>query len=163
MFINKNSIMIKYIGSTSGNPKTLGLYELSSGSFVLTNDTSFQSNKSYYVGMGQYLVEVKYGFNKLWASDSGRNLAGVMSGTLIGIFVKLTLQFRRLNKAELELITPILDASNQSVTYYDPTKKTNVTMTTYSGDYDITNKRIIGSSAKNEGFSCSLIAVRKRS
>lgn len=27
------------------------------------------------VSMGQYLVEAKYGFNKLWSSDSGRNLA----------------------------------------------------------------------------------------
>ena len=35
---------------------------------------------------GEYLVEVKFGYNKIWASDTGRNLAGSMSGTLIGIF-----------------------------------------------------------------------------
>ena len=46
------------------------------------------------VNMGQYLVEAKYGYNKLWASDSGRNLAGVQSGTLIGIFPKIILQFK---------------------------------------------------------------------
>lgn len=28
-----------------------------------------------YVSMGQYLVQAQYGYNKLWASDSGRNLA----------------------------------------------------------------------------------------
>ena len=50
------------------------------------------------VNMGQYLVEVKYGYNKLWSSDSGRNLAGVQSGTLIGIFPKIILQFRKLKK-----------------------------------------------------------------
>ena len=114
------------------------------------------------VSMGQYITEAKYGYNKLWASDSGRNLAGVMSGTLVGIFPKIILQFRALTKTELEIITPILDSANQTLTYYDPNKKTNVTMTTYTGDYEITNKNIINSDHKNEGFSCSFIAVRKR-
>ena len=114
------------------------------------------------VSMGQYLVEAKYGYNKLWGNDSGRNLAGEMTGTLIGIFPKIILQFRALTKEELETITPILDSANQTVTYYDPTKHTNVTMTTYTGDYEITNKYIINNSHKNEGFSCSFIAVRKR-
>ena len=27
------------------------------------------------VNVGNYLVEAKYSYNKLWASDSGRNLA----------------------------------------------------------------------------------------
>ena len=115
------------------------------------------------INVGQYLVEAKYGYNKLWASDSGRNLAGTMSGTLLGIFPKLTLQFGRLTKSQLELITPILDSANQTVTYYDPNKKTNVTMTTYTGDWENTNKHIISGNATNEGFSCSFIAIRKRS
>ena len=114
------------------------------------------------ISMGQYLVEAKYGFNKLWSSDSGRNLAGTQSGTLIGIFPKLTLQFGRLNKTQLEIIAPILDSANQTVTYYDPNKKTNVTMTTYTGDWENTNKQIISGDATNEGFSCSFIAIRKR-
>ena len=115
------------------------------------------------INMGQYLVEAKYGYNKLWASDSGRNLAGVQSGTLIGIFPKLILQFRKLTKTELELIVPILDSAYQTVTYYDPNKKANYTMTTYTGDYEVVNKQIINGNAKNEGFSISFIAVRKRS
>ena len=115
------------------------------------------------VSMGQYIVEAKYGYNKLWSSDSGRNLAGTQSGTLIGIFPKLILQFAPLSKSDLEIIVPILDSSSQLVTYYDPNKKTNVTMTTYTGDYEITNNNIINSSHNNEGFSCSFIAVRKRS
>lgn len=85
------------------------------------------------------------------------------SGTLIGIFPKLILQFRRLNNAELEIITPILDAPSQSIKYYDPTKKATVTMTTYTGDYEVVNKHIINSKSKNEGFSCSFISTRKRS
>ena len=115
------------------------------------------------VSMGQYLVEAKYGYNKLWSSDSGRNLAGTQTGTLIGIFPKLILQFRKLTKAELETIVPILDSARQTTTYYDPKKKTNITITPYTGDYEIVNKYIINGNRKNEGFSCSFIAVSKRS
>lgn len=115
-----------------------------------------------YLSLGPYLVEAKYGFNKLWSSDSGRNLAGTQSGTLVGIFPKLILTFRRLTKTELELIVPILDSPGQTVQYYDPNKKTTVTMNTYTGDYEIVNKQIINGNAKNEGFSCSFISVRKR-
>ena len=114
------------------------------------------------INMGQYLVQAEYQYNKLWASDSGRNLAGVMSGTYLGTFPKLILQFRKLTQAELEIIVPILDSASQSVTYYDPNKKTSTTMTTYTGDYSIVDKGTIGSGKKNEGFSCSFIAVRKR-
>ena len=112
--------------------------------------------------MGQYLVEAKYGYNKLWANDSGRNLAGTMSGTLLGIFPKLTLQFGRLNKTQLEVIAPILDSTNQTVTYYDPNKKAQITMTTYTNDYEINNKNIIQGNVKNDPFSCAFISKRKR-
>ena len=114
------------------------------------------------VSMGQYLVEAKYNYNKLWASDSGRNLAGKMTGTLIGIFPKIILQFRKLTQAEIEIITPILDSASQSLTYYDPTKKANITIATYTGDYEIVNKQIISGNAKNDGFECSFIAKNKR-
>ncbi len=114
------------------------------------------------VNMGQYIVDAKYGYNKLWANDTGRNLAGTMSGTLIGIFPKITLQFGKLTKNEMEIIAPILDSSRQTVTYYDPNKKTNVTMTTYSSDYEFLNKHFINNNRKNEGFSCSFISTSKR-
>ena len=133
MFLNKDSIQVKISGMNN------------------------------YLSLGQYLVEAKYGYNKLWSQDSGRNLSGAMTGSLVGIFPKIICQFRKLTKAELELIVPILDAQNQSVKYYDPKKKATVTMTTYTGDYEITNKGIINNGHKNEGFGCSFIAVKKRS
>lgn len=110
------------------------------------------------IKIGQYITEVKFGYHKLWGNDSGRNLAGVMTGTLTGIFPKLTLQFRKLTQAELETIAPILDSASQTVTYYDPKKKANVTMTTYTGDWELVNRGI----NENEGFSCSFISTRKR-
>ena len=115
------------------------------------------------ISMGQYLVEAKYGYNKLWGDDSGRNLNGDSSGTFIGVFPKLILQFRKLTQSELETIIPILDSAYQEVTYYDPYKKANYTMTTYTGDYEIVNKYIINGNRKNEGFQISFIAVSRRS
>ena len=115
------------------------------------------------VNMGEYLVQAKYGYNKLWSSDSGRNLAGTQTGTLLGIFPKLTLSFGPLTEAQLKTITPILDSVRQTTTYFDPTKNAYVTMQTYTGDYEVINKRIIGGTAKNEGFDVSFIAIRKRS
>lgn len=115
------------------------------------------------INLGQYIVQAKYGYNKLWSSDSGRNLAGSQTGTLIGIFPKIIVQFRKLTKSELEILAPILDSARQTVQYYDPNKKTTITMTTYTGDYEITNKNIIDNNRKNEGFGISFISVKRRS
>lgn len=110
------------------------------------------------ISIGQYIVEAKFNYPKLWASDSGRNLAGKMSGTLIGVFPKLILQFRPLTKEELNIIAPILDSARQNVTYYDPSKNSNITITTYTGDWELTNNNI----NENKGFSCSFISTEKR-
>lgn len=116
------------------------------------------------INLGQYIVQATYGYSKLWAEDTGRNLAGVFSGTLLGIFPKIVVQFRKLTQTELETLAPILDSANQQVTYYDPVKKANVTMTTYTGDYEIVNKSIVGQNGiKNEGFQISFISTRRRS
>ena len=115
------------------------------------------------ISIGQYITEVEYGYNKLWASDSGRNLAGVQTGSLIGIFVKLKVNFRKLTKAELELIAPILDKATQNVTYYDPVLKRKYTMSTYTGDWATLNRNTFTNVAKaNESFSISFIARKKR-
>lgn len=115
------------------------------------------------ISMGQYIVEAKYEYHKLWAPDSGRNLAGAQTGTLIGIFPKIILQFKSLTRNEFEFLIPILDGPRQTVTYYDPSKKQNITMETYSGEYEILNRHIITDTTKNKGFSCSFISIRKRS
>ena len=116
------------------------------------------------INMGQYVTEVEYGYNKLWAaSDSGRNLAGTQSGTLVGIFPKLKVNFRKLTKEELELIAPILDKPTQLVTYYDPVLKRAYTMSTYTGDWATLNRNTFENVAKaNESFSISFIARKKR-
>lgn len=114
------------------------------------------------VSLGQYLVEAKYGYNKLWGKDTGRNLAGTNSGTLLGIFPKIICQFRKLTKTELEVLAPILDSATQSFRYYDPNKKAYITISTYTGDWEVTDKNIVDNVRKNEGFSISFIANKKR-
>ena len=113
------------------------------------------------INLGNYIVEARYSYNKLWSSDSGRNLAGTQSGTLIGIFPKIIVQFRKLTQTEFETLAPILDSTRQTVQYYDPNKKAMTTMTTYTGDYEIVNKGIIGH-IKNEGFQISFISTKRR-
>ena len=114
------------------------------------------------VSMGQYIVEAKFGYHKLWGKDSGRNLAGSQSGTLLGIFPKITMQFRKLTKSEVELLAPIFDSAYQTTIYYDPNKKTNTTMRTYSNDWELTNKSFIDENQKNEGFSWAVISTKRR-
>lgn len=114
------------------------------------------------INLGRYIVQVTYSYNKLWSNDSGRNLAGGQSGTLIGIFPKIVVQFRKLTQVELETLAPILDSARQTVKYYDPNKKAMTTMTTYTGDYEVINKGIIGH-IKNEGFQISFISTKRRS
>lgn len=113
------------------------------------------------INLGKYIVQATYSYNKLWSSDSGRNLAGTQSGTLVGIFPKIVVQFRKLTKSELELLAPILDSARQTVQYYDPNKKAMKTMTTYTGDYEVVNKGIVGH-VKNEGFQISFISTKRR-
>ena len=132
--------------------------------FIDTNSIQVKISGGSYVNMGQYITEAKYEYNKLYGNDSGRNLSGKMVATLLGTFVKITLQFRPLTKSELEIIVPLLDSANQTVRYYDPNKKAYREMTTYTGDYGIPNKNILGNNgSKNDGFSCAFIAVEKRS
>ena len=111
------------------------------------------------ISMGQYLLSAKYEHNKLWGSDTGRNLKGKFTGTLVGIFPKIILTFRKLTKAEMNIIAPILDSASQTLTYYDPATNSNKTIATYTGDWGYENKRI---ATKNDSFECSFIAMERR-
>lgn len=125
----------------------------------LDKDSLFINN----VNLGQYLVEVEYGYNKTWGKDSGRNLLAEMSGTFLGVTVKLKLTFGKLTQQELELLAPILDSAWQQTTYYDPVKKAMTTIDTYTGDWATLNKStFINHARANESFSISVIAVKPR-
>ena len=117
------------------------------------------------VNITPYLTNVKFSYNKIWAKDTGRNtLSGKYTGTLIGIFPKITCTFRKMTQSEIEELIPYLDSSTQSVTYYDPNAKTTKTITTYTSDYELSQQVLFSDSArKGEPFTISFIATEKRS
>lgn len=111
------------------------------------------------VNLGQYLVQVDYGYQKIWSSDTGRdNFAGTMQGTLVGIFPKITAYFRALTPQEVHFLAPIFDSAWQSVQYYDDYYGNTITMETYTGDWTIQSKKM----HKGEPFNLSFIAKRRR-
>lgn len=114
------------------------------------------------VNMGQYLESVEFGYNKMW-SDAGRNMKAKMTGTFLGIVVKLKLNFKPTTQEELEILAPILDSSSQTTSYYDPKLKTQNSIQTYTGDWSTLNKNIFSNIARaNEKFSISVIAIEPR-
>lgn len=111
------------------------------------------------INMKDYLTQADFEYNKIWSSDTGReNFAGVMTGTLVGIFPKLTLQFRSLTPAEVHTLAPIFDSAQQTIQYYDDNKGAITTMYTYSGDWKVTSTNI----HKGEPFSVSFISRQRR-
>lgn len=110
------------------------------------------------ISMGKYLTQVRFQYNKLWSNDAGRTLSGRMSGTLIGIFPKIIMNFRKLTNAELEFLAPHFDNASQTIRYRDPNKHTDVTITTYTGDWETTYKNM----DKPDSFELSFISIDRR-
>lgn len=110
------------------------------------------------VAVGDLLTEAIFSFNKLWGDDTGRSLSGSFNGVLRGIFPKLELTFKPMNKDELEALVPLLDTDYQQLTYYDPFKRSITTMQTYTGDYSYT----IQTTDHTSTLKISFIATKKR-
>lgn len=136
--------------------------------FIDVNSIQIKKPGGSYISLGNYngkclIAEAKYGYHKLWGKDTGRNLAGVNSGTLIGIFPKITIQFNKLTRAQLEALIPILDNAEQIVKYYDPFLGRANEISTYTNDYEVTNKQMLKDDRhRNEGFSVAFISNKKR-
>lgn len=127
------------------------------------NGLQVKTGSGSYIDLGEYgLLEVEYQYPKLWANDSGRNLKGKQTGTLIGIFPKIICQFGKLTKEQIETLRPIFDAPTQKVRYYDPWEQDYLEMDTYTGDWSLKNKYVINGNHKNDGFQISFIAREKR-
>ena len=110
------------------------------------------------VSFGKYLSSVEYQFGKLWGDDTGRNLKGKFSGTLLGTSAKLVLHFHKLSTTDLQTISPILNKKHQSLQYNDP-EKGIITIQTYTGDWSLTYKNMSG---KCDPFAISFIDVGTR-
>lgn len=120
----------------------------------LDKDSLYMDN----ISMGKYITQAKFGYHKLWSSDSGRALSGKQSGTLIGIFPKFTLSFRSLTEEELTYLAPHFDNPRQIIKYQDPNKHKQLSIETYSGDWEIVYKNL----KKGQPFDLAFIAVDRR-
>ena len=109
------------------------------------------------ISMGKYITQAKFGYHKLWSSDSGRNLAKSVVGTF-DIFPKITLSFRKLNQTELETISQIVNAKVQNTNYYDPDLKKQNLISTYTNDLEFVQKNI----GKVENFDVAFISRDRR-
>lgn len=111
------------------------------------------------INMAQYLTKVKFGYHKLWSSDTGRNMAGTNSGTLVGIFPKITMTFRKLNDEQLDTVLSLFNKEENLVTFYNPDLERMIyNMSCYSNDQEYEQSNL----GKTEGYSCSVISNRKR-
>lgn len=110
------------------------------------------------IELGTYIIEATYGYNKLWSSDSGRNLKGSKKGTLVGIFPKLEITFRALDKDELHLLAPHFDNAEQTFQYYDDSKGGMLTIKTYSNDWKVTSNN----TKRVKSFGVNFIANERR-
>lgn len=115
-----------------------------SGDLIKLNGKSFKSIISY-----------KLGRNKLWSSDTGRNMAGSMKGTLIGNFPKIMLVIEPLDAEEMAELEILLDSASIEVEYYNNKYKCTCTADFYANDYeeDLLRK----SDMQYKSFSVNLI------
>lgn len=110
------------------------------------------------VSMGQYLTGATIGYYKLWSSDSGRNMAGTNTGTLIGIFPKVQLTFRTLTDSELSIILKLVNKANMTLTYWDTELQQKKSLSCYAGDVETPVKKL----GKYQSFTVSIITNAKR-
>jgi len=96
-----------------------------SGELIKLNGQTFRSIISYKIGR-----------NKLWSSDTGRNMAGSMKGSLVGNFPKIMLEIEPLDGNEMSTLETILDSASIEVEYYNNKYKCTCTGDYYAGDYE---------------------------
>ena len=111
------------------------------------------------VAMAQYLTKVKFGYHKIWGKDTGRSLSGDNSGTLKGIYPKITMTFRKLNEEEVGTILSLFNKAENKVTFYNPDLKKAITdMSCYSNDQEMDQEYL----GRIEGYSSAVISNKKR-
>lgn len=111
------------------------------------------------VKMAQYLTKAKFGYHKIWGKDTGRALSGDNSGTLKGIYPKITMTFRKLNDEETGIILSLFNKAENKVTFYNPDLKKKIeNMSCYSNDQEMEQEYL----GKIEGYSSAVISNKKR-
>ena len=111
------------------------------------------------IKMAQYITKAKFGYHKIWGKDTGRALSGDNSGTLKGIYPKITMTFRKLNDEEIGIVLSLFNKAENKVTFYNPDLKKKIqNMSCYSNDQEY-DQSLLG---KIEGYSSAVISNKKR-
>lgn len=111
------------------------------------------------VKMAQYITKAKFGYHKIWGKDTGRSLSGDNSGTLKGIYPKITMTFRKLNEEEVGIVLSLFNKAENKVTFYNPDLKKKITnMSCYSNDQEYDQEYL----RKTSGYSSAVISNKKR-
>lgn len=100
----------------------------------------------------------KVGRNKLW-TGAGRNMAGELKATFIGIFPKVTVDFTYLTETQLGVLTPLLDQASFTLYWWDARSSSLKSGTYYASDYEI--PLFDETRDLYEPFSVSLIPFKK--
>lgn len=111
-----------------------------------------------YIIAGSYEI----GRYKQWATDTGRStITGKFSGTLIGVFPKITFTLGTLSNNDASTLYSIFDAAIVSATYYDTKTKTMKTAQFYCGD--VIDKIKSAKTMKHDQTQIEIVAVEKYS
>lgn len=111
------------------------------------------------VSMAQFCSSIHFGYHKMWGKDTGRNNGGDNSGTLLGIYPKITFTFHSLDKDGVKTLLRLFNKAGNKVTFYNPDlEKEIVNMSCYSNDQEFDQKYL----GKVEGYKSAVIANRKR-
>lgn len=108
----------------------------------------------------KHITQYSIQSNKLWADDSGRNMAGENKGTLVGVFPKILLKVKPKSKSEVSQLMNLLDLAEITVDWYDFKTQKTYTSSNYSGDYTVDLKK--ANSMIFEEISVNLIPNKKR-
>lgn len=121
------------------------------------NTIAISPDNRNWVVLGEYLIKCKYGHHKLWGDDTGRTQSGKYVGTFKGNYPKLTLQFKKLNKDEFDIIAPLISKPYLFVQYYNPEYKALAKMYCYTGDWESEIERM----GCAKGVQISLISTER--
>lgn len=109
-----------------------------------------------------FLKLCKYGITvePLWGSDAGReNMAGTYTGTFIGYFTNITLNFGKTTQEEMQKIKETFEKPTFSFTYPDEKTGQNITESFYGTAIKSEKESLKG---KYLPFDITLIATKRR-
>lgn len=107
------------------------------------------------------LIKYEIAYNKLWADDSGRDMAGNNKGTLIGIFPKIQVQVGPFDEDEMKTFLQKVNKAELKINWYDPEiKDIRSGVSYYINDFTVSPKNT--KTMKYNAFSFNLIPNKKR-